>query len=122
MMIKKLLIGTLLISAALAAFKAHSRSSSSTLQGDTILYLTKSRCPYCVHTSPIIKQMKAKFGNRIKFVTLSNQEAEYSHYEFQTYPMVLYFRDGQEVHRHGSMDKRLTAQMMEKNIRNIYQV
>ena len=76
-------------------------------------------CPYCVYLQPLFKALKQETDTDIHFieVNIASNTAYYkSTNGFPTVPTVIYFKDDQEIMRHGSENATVTKMAMKKNI------
>lgn len=93
---------------------AQSDMVANTIQRDpyVIVQFMRPSCPYSVYLNPLFETMKKKTTKlpiTWLFVNINGKEQYKNQYRFSTVPTVIYFKNGKEVHRHGSNDKRFTT-------------
>ena len=89
-----------------------------------VLFMT-SACGYCRYLLPKFNEVRAQYESQVTFqiVNIGGVKDTYkSAFKFQTVPTVIYYKNGQEVLRHGSDNKRVTVDQMVSNIKKIYTI
>lgn len=74
-------------------------------------------CGPCKRMSPILKELNQEFGSHIQFAKLDAEEEEKlaNLLKIRSYPTIIFFKDGKEVARKGSMNKSEFIKQIEKN-------
>lgn len=79
-----------------------------------IVYLKKSTCKFCTYISPLIQQLQSTHPE-ITFIEIdcsTSADIYKNHFNFRTFPTVIYYKNGQEILRHGSNNGTITLQQM----------
>ena len=112
-------VGEQLMAQVIVQKKLSSALSITKSQPLVIVYCYTDRCIYCRHTKPLIEQLKQIYGSRISFVELNvsdNMPAFKHNFNASTVPLIMYFKNGNEVARHGSDNKTITLARMQSII------
>lgn len=108
---KKLCIG--IITAVVSTLSLYADPVRTAIESKqyVIVQFMKPSCPYSVYLNPLFNSMKKKTEKlpiTWLLVDITGKEQYKNQYRFSTVPTVIYFKNGKEVYRHGSNDKRFT--------------
>lgn len=84
-------------------------------QGNVIIDFYATWCPPCKKLSPIIDKLAKEYSNvRFIKINIDNFRPLANRFNIRSIPTLLFFKDGKNVHRNGSLTEKALKEKIEK--------